>query len=271
MTRVVRAPNAKINFGCTCAWLTPSARALRGPAARAMPKARKPLPKPKAEADAPSAEEAVLELPEEDFIDPNALASPDYCRVYGISDHNVNTVARFVVEACVDSGRRKPSGGDAFFIAIRGASRVRGRVTDNQDGTYTIAWKPIVSGTYYIAVSLFGNAIAGSPFQLMVHDPGPYAPKCEVKGAALHHITARTNSSFDIRYRDRSGNLAQAVELDVYVMPVDDDSPMLWDAATHAKPAEAEALADTTSATAGGTGSDKKPKRELERGGSTPS
>ena len=49
------------------------------------------------------------------------------------------------------SGERQPRGGDSFFIAIRGPSQVRARVLDNDDGTYLVAWKPTVSGTYAAA------------------------------------------------------------------------------------------------------------------------
>ena len=106
-------------------------------------------------------------------------ASPDHCRVSGFGNSTtVNTTAEFMIEACDKNGTRVKKGGDAFFIAIRGASRVRGRVTDNQDGTYIMSWKPIVSGQYSVVVSLFGYSIAGSPFTAYVNDPSPFAPNC---------------------------------------------------------------------------------------------
>lgn len=166
--------------------------------------------------------------------EPPALpASADHCRIMGLTGCSANTESVFQVEACDENGKRSTSGGDSFFIAIRGASRVRARVSDNKDGTYTVMWKPELSGNYEVAISLFGNAIAGSPFTLHVHDHLPFAPNCEVTGRSLHHITARTNSSFEIIYRDRSGIVCQAVELDVYVMPIGEGEDLyLWKAAT---------------------------------------
>ena len=160
-------------------------------------------------------------------------ASADHCRIMGLTGCSANTESFFEIEAVDENGKRSTSGGDSFFIAIRGASRVRARVSDNKDGTYTVMWKPELSGNYEVAISLFGNAIAGSPFTLHVHDHLPCAPNCEVKGRSLHHIIARTNSSFEIIYRDRSGIVCQAVELDVYVMPIGEGEEIyLWKAAT---------------------------------------
>ena len=167
-------------------------------------------------------------------------ASPDFCRVAGFGEmHTVGTMAEFNIEACDKEGKRKHNGGDAFFIAIRGASRVRGRVNDNKDGTYTLSWRPVVSGQYSIVVSLFGYSIAGSPFTALVNDPSPFAPLCEVNGTALNYITARTSSTFMIRYRDRCGNVAQAVELDVFVVPVGSDptDSAAWKLATQGEQA----------------------------------
>ena len=174
-------------------------------------------------------------------------ANPDFCRVNGLAEeHTVNAPAEFQIEAHTSNDVQKEEGGDAFFVAVRGASRVRARITDNKDGTYNVAWKPVVSGHYTVAVSLFGYSIAGSPFSVTVFDPAPFAPKCEVKGKALNHITARTSSSFEICYRDRSGNAAQAVELDVFVAAIDEASsgPAMatWQLGTMLNAADAPAV-----------------------------
>ena len=147
--------------------------------------------------------------------------APDYCRVVGEGLYMVavKQYAAFDVLAYDHHGQRRTTGGDAFFIAIRGASRVRARVTDMRDGSYRCEWKPNVSGSYTIAVSLFGNSLPGSPYKLEVDAPFPYAPLCEARGDALSHAVARQSHWFEIRFRDRLGNVAQAVELDVFVQP----------------------------------------------------
>lgn len=109
--------------------------------------------------------------------DGGLLASPLTSRVEGLlKRYNVKDNAVFRIHAFREGGARSKAGGDAFFVAIRGASRVRARVVDQQDGTYEVTWKPLVSGPYSIAVSLFGVSLPGSPYYCHVDDPSPYAP-----------------------------------------------------------------------------------------------
>ena len=166
----------------------------------------KPDPEVKLE---PEVDVPVVELP----------TCPANCRVYGNGLHTcaVKHIASFVVEAFDTSGLRKHCGGDAFFIAIRGASRVRAKVTDMRDGTYGVEWMPTTSGDYSIAVSLFGVSLPGSPFPALCHMPYPHAANCEARGSALQTVVARASEHFEVLFRDRLGNVAQAVDLDVFV------------------------------------------------------
>jgi len=144
------------------------------------------------------------------------------CRVTGrgLYEAAVRHTAEFYIEARDATGTRKTCGGDAFFVAIRGTTRVRARIIDNQDGTYKVDWRPPQSGTYSIAVSYFGNTLPGSPFTLTASTPLPYAPNCSVKGSALANAIARSTQSFQVSFKDKLGNTAQAVDLDVYVEPM---------------------------------------------------
>jgi hypothetical protein len=152
---------------------------------------------------------------------PELPTAPELSQVVGnLSIGSVKHPLHFMVEAYDTSGQRKHIGGDAFFIAIRGASRVRAKVTDMRDGRYACEWTPTTSGTYQIAVSLFGVSLPGSPFSLNVHMPYPHAPNCIARGGALSHVTARAPQVFEVLFRDRMGNIAPAVDLDVFVQPV---------------------------------------------------
>lgn len=186
---------------------------------------------------------------------PEPVVDPSKCEVRGLEAHHGITVrmpAEFIVVACDNTGVQRRSGGDAFFIAIRGASRVRARITDLCDGTYSVHWKPVVSGEYSVAVSLFGVSLPGSPFSTRVYDPSPYAPRCEVSGEALNFIAARNSFSFDCRFKDRGGNVAQAVDLDVFVelLPSEPSAAAIyaqaWAAATRlcTEPGDAKARSD---------------------------
>ena len=153
-------------------------------------------------------------------------ADPSQCLIDGLRAGQKYPVgsAGFRITAVDSNGARKRGGGDSFFIAIRGASRVRARIEDCENGTYRVAWQPKTSGSYQIAVSIFGAALKGSPFNVQVHDASPHAACCLVRGEALHAITARTPSAFEVLFKDHTRRTAQAVELDVYVERLLDDS-----------------------------------------------
>ena len=72
--------------------------------------------------------------------------------------------AIFAIEARDGSAAARTDGGDAFFVSIRGCGvRVRARVTDMRDGSYTVRYKPEVSGSYFISISLCAPARCANP------------------------------------------------------------------------------------------------------------
>ena len=80
--------------------------------------------------------------------DPTKVASPLHCKAQGDGLHmaTVRRAATFTIIAYDEQGEKIGHGGDTFFVAIRGASRVRARVTDNEDGTYTLTLSPTGEG-----------------------------------------------------------------------------------------------------------------------------
>lgn len=100
-------------------------------------------------------------------------------------------------------------------------------MTDNLDGTYLVIWKPQTSGTYTVALSHRGVPFANSPFSVRVTNSLPAATKCDVRGEALEYAVARASQTFEISFRDRLGQLAHAVDLDVFVEPLPPSSPRL--------------------------------------------
>lgn len=112
-------------------------------------------------------------------------SSPLHCEVVGLTDATLTSKRSHAFEIiCHDaSGTRKTQGGEVFFVAIRGASRVRARVTDREDGSYMAEWTPTTSGIYHVSTSLFGVSLRGSPFTVQVEGPSPFAPNCEARRA----------------------------------------------------------------------------------------
>lgn len=69
-------------------------------------------------------------------IDPAAVCAVE-CKISGkgLAEASVKQPAEFQIEAFDGTGRRLRSGGDTFFVNVRGSQKVRARVADNGDGT----------------------------------------------------------------------------------------------------------------------------------------
>lgn len=141
------------------------------------------------------------------FDQPKTDASKCIVRGSGLQEATVRQASYFWVEAYDHKGRKRTSGGDTFFVAIRGPSQSRARVTDNLDGTYLVVWKPHVSGIYSVAVSLFGDLLPGAPFNVQAATTIPCATKCCVRGDALTQAVSRVTQNFDILFKDRLGQV----------------------------------------------------------------
>ena len=88
----------------------------------------------------------------------------------------VHHPSQLTIEARDGYGSPMKTGGDTFFVSIRGPARVRGRVSDNGDGTYTCTWTPTLSGWYQISISCFGISLPGSPLLYEATTPMPVSP-----------------------------------------------------------------------------------------------
>ena len=139
----------------------------------------------------------------------------------GLTAATVRTAATFVIHAFDNQGLERKVGGDAFFVSIHGRGvRVRARVVDEQDGSYTVRYLCTQSGTYWINISLYGETLPGSPFMCQASRQTAMAPNCKVTGAALTTAIARVQQVFEIQFRDMHDDVAHAEELDVYVEPI---------------------------------------------------
>ena len=148
-------------------------------------------------------------------------ASTSIAHGTGLTAASVRQFGVFTIEAHDDRGERQQQGGDAFSVVIRGrGERVRARVIDNSDGTYTVGYKASSSGRYTISIALDGEPLRGSPFACTVSTLTPCASMCRLQGKALSHAIAREQSSFEVRFCDALGQVAHAEELEVYVEPV---------------------------------------------------
>ena len=151
------------------------------------------------------------------------VASQSSVEGVGLTASVVRQLSSFTVEACDADGERQGRGGDPIFVSIRGCGvRVHCKVSDEGDGTYTCTYRTEVSGPYKIIVSIYGEALPGSPFTMMATTPSPVAEQCILRGESLTRAVARVPQTIECEFRDASGNVAHAEELNVYVVRHDE-------------------------------------------------
>ena len=175
------------------------------------------------EQDAPDAIEGFVRFDSSPKIETSATLS--HVVGDGLREATVRQLAYFLIQAVTTEGKRSTSGGERFNVSIRGPSKTRAKVTDNCNGTYLVAWRPHCSGPYSVTVTLGGELLPGSPHLVHVTNSLPCASKCEVSGKALAEAVSRVPQTFEIRFRDRFGQTASAVELDLFVEAVPPNSP----------------------------------------------
>ena len=145
-----------------------------------------------------------------------AGAGLQHC-VFGLEAH-------FTIEAFDTEGEPQPDGGDALFVCVRccgHGTRIRAKIRDLGNGTYAVSFKPAIPGQMSIGVSLMGEPLPGSPFTCKVDAPTAHPAQCVLSGKALSEITANRQEHFQICYRDVSGHLAHAIELELSIDKVD--------------------------------------------------
>ena len=145
----------------------------------------------------------------------------------------MNQPVSFTIISCNEQSQRFEAGGDTFIVAIRfvglGVADVRAKIIDNEDGSYSVTFKPTCAGKCTVRVSLRDRTsgkdeeLVGSPYTCVVaglSGPPPVASKCEVRGGALSAVEAQTLERFFVSFRDAFGKATHACDLDVWVQPV---------------------------------------------------
>ena len=173
--------------------------------------------------------------------DPDASEFVQSCTVQGDGLRSATVRQEASFKITVGEALR---GDEAFFVSIRGASRVRAKVEPDDEsdeeevvvdeeegeqgqgvhvrrggGRFVCRYRPECSGDYTIAVSLYGVPLPGSPFALHVIAPRAVASMSAVSGPALTEGIARAQLAFDVRFRDALGQTAYAEDLDVFLLP----------------------------------------------------
>ena len=149
-----------------------------------------------------------------------AAAQAARCKVHGsgVVAATVREPAKFTIDV---SGSRSGEDTKAHlrtnaavypFVTVRGVSRVHAHVTANGDDTYSVEWRPTLSGHYQIVIrSHLGMQLPGSPFEVSATTPEPHALKSTLSGEALNNAVAHKAQSFSVSFRDKLGAVTQYV------------------------------------------------------------
>eukprot|EP00698_Gefionella_okellyi_P016092 TRINITY_DN457_c0_g1_i1.p1 TRINITY_DN457_c0_g1~~TRINITY_DN457_c0_g1_i1.p1 ORF type:complete len:4209 (-),score=1181.95 TRINITY_DN457_c0_g1_i1:57-12683(-) len=97
-------------------------------------------------------------------------------------------------------------GGADVNCTLEGASTVRPKVTDNGNGSYAVSYSATVAGNYQLNVEVGEEAVAGSPFAVVVKPAATSAEHSDCTGDGLHVSFAGMTTLVYVQARDRFGN-----------------------------------------------------------------
>lgn len=102
-------------------------------------------------------------------VKPNQTYAPS-CYAQGIEKETVtNQHQKFQIQSMDRFHNKKHVGGDAFSISIKdrvNGEKVKAKIEDHKNGTYTVSYKIKKSGEYLMNVTLYDLAIRDSPFKI---------------------------------------------------------------------------------------------------------
>jgi len=134
----------------------------------------------------------------------------------GIQPGNKNTKpTHFTIHSVDRIGQPRREGGDLFdaYIEDPQFNIIDPKITDNNDGTYTVDYHPTTAGKYHIDVvqrnkakPLYYDHISNSPIDVII-EPGIDSTKCVAFGPGVEDgVTDTIPTNFTIQSKDSNGN-----------------------------------------------------------------
>jgi len=121
-----------------------------------------------------------------------------------VPDGTAGLPTRIVVQARDGGGNPLSSGGETVLVTVSGDNNAGAlTVTDQTIGTYTATYTPTTAGTDYVAITIDGTPVSGSPFTSTV-DVGAVSPSHST--ATVPPGSAGSATSIVVRARDAYNN-----------------------------------------------------------------
>jgi len=135
---------------------------------------------------------------------------PGKCRAYGpgLEKGEAGIPAEFKIESINGDGRRVPIGGHPFKVDITTPSggKLPAEIKDNNNGLYDVVYTPTEPGNHKVAVTLFDQHIAQSPFNVPIMPAEADASKCKAYGPGLEKGEIGKPGQFTIESVNKLGN-----------------------------------------------------------------
>ncbi len=125
------------------------------------------------------------------FMKRTLPTSPKHCLVYGpgIGTCIARELTTFVIESYDAEGTKQESdercSKDDFAVhvrMVRGGAQLLCRIVPHGNGSYTVGFKPILSGKYIVTITLGGEPVKDSPYHCTVAPPRPESGQCLIQG-----------------------------------------------------------------------------------------
>ena len=99
--------------------------------------------------------------------------------------------------ACVEGG-----GSVTCPVDAKHSSTLQAECKDNGDGTYTLTWHSVRTGTFEVSVKIDSSHVVNSPTRIRLRSTRQDISKCELIGDGLSYAIKEEESRFRIQFRD---------------------------------------------------------------------
>eukprot|EP00232_Nephroselmis_pyriformis_P030537 CAMPEP_0182870994 /NCGR_PEP_ID=MMETSP0034_2-20130328/10858_1 /TAXON_ID=156128 /ORGANISM="Nephroselmis pyriformis, Strain CCMP717" /LENGTH=427 /DNA_ID=CAMNT_0025003515 /DNA_START=117 /DNA_END=1397 /DNA_ORIENTATION=+ len=126
----------------------------------------------------------------------------------GLGEVVAGKASTFVIHARDQMENFRVSGGDDFAVSFTGPAKLRRvELNDNKSGSYDVVYTAVSTGKYRVNVKFKDKHILGSPYEFTVRPDLCCGPKISVSGPGAAEAEAGVTARFEIRARDRFGNV----------------------------------------------------------------
>jgi len=135
----------------------------------------------------------------------NANSGQSWAEGPGLTAGKTRKPCEFTIHAVDGDGNPVKTGGDPFQVSITGPEQVHPKLSDNQNGTYSVVYQVESPGDYKIDVTLHDSPIRDSPFHPHIKW-NVAAGQSYAEGEGIEELWDNKPTGFTIHAVDYDGN-----------------------------------------------------------------